>query len=63
MDGILVYAKVRGVKQFVAICESVEGIQSVVCDELVQLGREELMYSIYFLVDGQEYKLFLEDDE
>lgn len=57
---ILVYAKTRNERQFVGIFRDLDGLQSEVAETLAVTNRPDLTSSVYFILNGEEYKLFLE---
>lgn len=63
MNGILVYVKTRNERQFVGIFNDLENLQSEVVESLDITNRPDLSSKIYFSLDGEEYKLFLEDEK
>lgn len=60
---IMVYAKVGGRKHFLGTYESLENIQSEVDDVIETNGKIHWTPFIYFLMNGEEYKLYLEDEK
>ncbi|MGM8140061.1 hypothetical protein [Enterococcus italicus] len=63
MNGILVYARTRNERQFVGIFNDLENLKSEVVESLDITNRPDLSSKIYFSLDGEEYKLFLEDEK
>ena len=63
MNGILVYAKTRNERQFIGIFNNLEDLQSEVIETLGVMNRPDLSSKIYFSLNGEEYKLFMEGEK
>lgn len=59
MDGILVFAKVKGGKQFIGTSSDMDNLHDEVDETLVMINRQDLTDDIYFLANGEEYKLYI----
>lgn len=57
---IMVYAKTSEGKQFIDIFEDLTNLSNEVFRQLESCERLELAKSTYFLLNGEEYRLFLE---
>lgn len=60
---ILVYAKVKGTKHFIGSFDDLQTLKAEVFSELSCHGKQDWMRSIFFLMNGEEYKLFTGDEE
>ncbi|MGX7195470.1 hypothetical protein [Enterococcus olivae] len=63
MKTILVYARVGGTKQFIGTFEDIDTLTDEVMDFLDRSNRSNLTNKTFFLLNGEEYKLFLEDEK
>lgn len=63
METILVYARVGGTKQFIGTFEDIYTLPDEVSDYLYRVGRIPLRSKTFFVLNGEEYKLFLEDEK
>ena len=63
MDGILVFARVGGTKHFIGVFSDLEELQWNVEESLNKMCRPNWKKNTFFLMNGEEYKLFSEDDE
>ncbi|RXA60492.1 hypothetical protein EQ871_14440 [Enterococcus casseliflavus] len=63
MNGILVYAKTRNERQFIGIFNNLEDLHSEVIETLGVTNRPDLSSKIYFSLNGEEYKLFMEGEK
>lgn len=59
-NGIMVYAKVDGERQFIGMFDDLESLGNQVDIHLIRMGQGDLCPYVYFLMNGNEYKLFLE---
>lgn len=59
MDGILVFAKVKGVKQFIGMFGDMENLHDEVDETLAVINRQDIADDVYFLANGEEYKLYI----
>lgn len=59
MDGILVFAKVKGGKQFIGTFSDMDNLHDEVDETLAMINRQDLTDDIYFLANGEEYKLYI----
>lgn len=59
MDGILVFAKVKGGKQFIGTFSDMDNLHDEVEGTLATINRQDLRDDIYFLANGEEYKLYI----
>lgn len=63
MNEIIVYAKIGGKKQFLGTFDSIDEIQPEL-DRLLEFNNKiSWTPFVYFLVNGEEYKLYLEDEK
>lgn len=58
MKEIFVFAKVKGGKQFIGMLGDLESLVSDVEETLATMNRPDLDNDVYFLSNGEEYKLF-----
>ncbi|OTN76756.1 hypothetical protein A5886_001835 [Enterococcus sp. 8G7_MSG3316] len=63
MNGILVYAKTKNERQFIGVFRDLDDLQSEVEETLAVTNRSDLASSVYFILNGEEYKLFLEVEQ
>lgn len=63
METILVYARVGAIKQFIGTFEDMDTLDIEVSDFLDRTNRANLKSKTFFLLNGEEYKLFLEDEK
>lgn len=59
MNEILVFAKVKGVKQFLGMFGDMENLHDEVDETLAVINRQDIADDVYFLANGEEYKLFV----
>lgn len=57
---ILVYAKTKEGKQFIDVFDDLSSLSNDVFRQLELCERLELAESTYFLLNGEEFRLFLE---
>lgn len=60
---IMVYAKVGGRKHFLGLYHSLDDLQPEVDEVLAACGKIPWTPYVYFLLNGEEYKLYLEDEK
>lgn len=60
---IMVYAKIKGTKHFLGEFDDLETLKADVYSELSSHGKTEWIHSVFFLLNGEEYKLFTGDEE
>lgn len=60
---ILVYAKTRNERQFIGVFRDLDELQSEVTETLAVTNRPDLTNSVYFILNSEEYKLFLGDEK
>lgn len=63
MNGNLVYAKTKNERQFIGVFRDLDDLQSEVEETLAVTNRSDLASSVYFILNGEEYKLFLEVEQ
>lgn len=63
MNEIIVYAKIGGKKQFLGTFDSIDEIQPEVDRQLEFHNKLSWVPFVYFLLNGEEYKLYLEDEK
>lgn len=63
MNEIVVYAKIGGKKQFLGTFDSIDEIQPEVDRQLEFHNKLSWVPIVYFLLNGEEYKLYLEDEK
>ena len=63
MNEIVVYAKIGGKKQFLGTFDSIDEIQPEVDRQLEFHNKLSWVPFVYFLLNGEEYKLYLEDEK
>lgn len=59
MNGILVFAKVKGGKQFIGTFSDMDNLHDEVDETLATINRQDLTDDIYFSANGEEYKLYI----
>ncbi|MBO0412464.1 hypothetical protein JZO81_15450 [Enterococcus hulanensis] len=60
---IMVYAKVQGTKHFINVYDDLQTLKSEVHSELVAHSKTEWICSIFFSINGEEFKLFTGDEK
>lgn len=63
MNGILAYAKIGGKKQFLGTFDSIDEIRSEIDRHLEFHNKLSWTPFVYFLMNGEEYKLYMEDEK
>lgn len=59
MNEILVFAKVKGGRQFIGMFGDLDSLIDEVTETLAVINRRDLANDAYFLLNGEEYKLFV----
>ncbi|SDQ19337.1 hypothetical protein LHA31_10205 [Carnobacterium viridans] len=59
MKEIFVFAKVKGGKQFIGMYGSMESLLEEVDETLEEMNKTDLVNDVYFLSNGEEYKLLV----
>lgn len=59
MNEILVFAKVKGGRQFIGMFGDLDSLIDEVTETLADINRRDLANDAYFLLNGEEYKLFV----
>lgn len=60
---IMVYAKVQGEKHFINVYDDLQTLKSEVYSELTAHSKTEWIRSIFFSINGEEFKLFTGDEK
>lgn len=63
MNGIMVYAIVGRTKHFVGAFSDIDSLQAEVSETLDSICRPNWSKDTFFLLNGEEYKLFPEEDD
>lgn len=59
MDGILVFAKIKGGKKFIGTFSDMDNLHDEVDETLATINRQDIADDVYFLANGEEYKLYI----